>query len=193
MPLITGLNSPLRDGRLRVPTERKINTAVDGAVLSHDERYRYLLFRAWGGVPENYPVVLFIMLNPSTADAVTDDPTIRRCIAYAKRWGFFRLAVLNLFALRATDPGQLLTVHDPIGPENMRYISALGGMNPSRVVTAWGKVPKGLYGQENRVKEALRNTGRICHYLKLNKDGSPGHPLYLPAKIDLTEQNEWIP
>ncbi len=159
--------------------------------MSRDRLYRYLLFRHWGFVPETYPVVLFIMLNPSTADALDNDATINRCIAYAKRWKFFRMAVINLFAFRATNPKDLRTAVDPIGPFNMRYIEALGGLDPVMMVCAWGQVPTPFKPHEMRVRQALRNTGRIFHYLRLNQDGeTPAHPLYLPAKI---EPVRWIP
>src|SRR5262249_14212908 len=92
------------------------------AVISDCGRYRYSLTRRWGDAAE--PRALFVMLNPSTADAEQDDPTIRRCIGFAKAWGMGSLEVVNLYALRATDPAALLSAPDPIGPKNDTMITS---------------------------------------------------------------------
>ena len=87
----------------------------NAAAFSPDRRYRYTLRRQWD---DALPYCLFVMLNPSTADATQDDPTIRRCIGFTKAWGFGGLLVGNLFALRSTDPAALYHADDPVGPEN---------------------------------------------------------------------------
>lgn len=86
------------------------------AIISEDEKYRYQLSRCWD---ETKPRILFIMLNPSTADANIDDPTIRRVISFAKSWGYGGVYVGNLFAFRSTDPKGLKQIADPVGENNM--------------------------------------------------------------------------
>src|SRR5262245_13227298 len=103
------------------------------AELSPCGRYRYALTRTWGDPKK---VVCWVMLNPSTADADQDDPTIRRCLGFSRAWGAGGLVVVNLFALRATDPDQLRIAADPVGPDNDSHLStaAFGRL----VVAAWG-------------------------------------------------------
>ena len=108
-----------------------------GATFSADRRYRYRLWREWD---RSRAVVAFVMLNPSTADASRDDPTIRRCIGFARAWGFGGVEVANLFALRATDPRHLRGVPDPVGPRNARSLK-LALAHASLVVVAWGADP----------------------------------------------------
>ena len=143
------------------------------AILSTDRAYRYALRRYWGNPANGYAV--FIGLNPSTADETQDDPTIRRCIRFAQDWGFGGLCMANIFAFRATQPEDMKSAPDPIGPENNFYLvqSALGA---GVVVAAWGV--HGTYlNRGDWVRKLLPN----LHYLRLTKDGHPGHPLYLPA------------
>lgn len=113
------------------------------------------------------------MLNPSIADADIDDPTIRRCMGYTMQWGCGGIIVVNLFALRATDPNDLCVSTDPIGPENYHYIFQ-ASWEAGLTIAAWGI--RGVYlKQDEKVLAQLTNT----HYLALTKNGSPGHPLYL--------------
>lgn len=146
--------------------------------------YRYTLsrdFEADFEAPEYHGGrALFVMLNPSTADANNDDPTIRRCIAYAKTWGRDGLDVVNLYAYRATMPNTLWLVDDPVGPDNDRHIERLAE-DCSLILCAWGQ-PGPTKGRALHVRGLLENRGPV-HYLKLNKDGSPGHPLYLPKAL----------
>ena len=108
----------------------------DNAVISACGRYRYLLTRQVGPGPRT---ATFIMLNPSTADATNDDPTIRRCIGFARQWGCGRLAVLNLFAFRATEPADLKRAEEPVGPENRAWFErTLLGTPDGPVVCGWG-------------------------------------------------------
>lgn len=140
------------------------------AVISPCGQYRYMLGRRWGAGP----ACVFVMLNPSTADAEQDDPTIRRCIGFAKREGCGGLVVVNLYAFRATDPKGLLTATDPVGSENDAYIAGALSMPERIVVAAWGAGDR-----MRRAKTVLaRHPGRfVC--LGLSKDGHPRHPLYI--------------
>lgn len=138
--------------------------------------YRFRLSRVWdpGGTR-----CLFAMLNPSTADAFTLDPTVRRCVRFARSWGFGALEVVNLFALRSTDPAGLRDVADPVGPGNDDAIVA-AARAADIVVAAWG-VHAVLGGRADAVRALLADAGVELHYLRLTKDGHPGHPLYVPA------------
>lgn len=121
------------------------------------------------------------MLNPSTADATLDDPTIRRCIGFARSWGFSRLLVANLFPLRATDPAELLAAEDPTGGadgvEVLRLVAAC-----ERVVAAWGNspIPTRFAGRREDVMAALAGGPVYC--LGRTKDGQPRHPLYVAGR-----------
>lgn len=120
------------------------------------------------------------MLNPSTADELGDDPTIRRCIGFARRWGYAGLIVANLFALRATDPLALFAAHDPVGdPANRDAI--LGAIDEAALILcAWGHFAAARdRGQE--VAALVRKRGHVPHCLGLTRQGAPRHPLYLPA------------
>ena len=133
--------------------------------------YRYLLERDLGG---GVGRVTFVMLNPSTADAEKDDPTIRRCIGFATDWGYGELAVVNLYAWRATDPKELAKADDPIGPDNDTWISDV--IAESRLtIAAWGAHP-----MAKERTDALRWSAHKPQCLAYNKDGSPRHPLYVP-------------
>lgn len=149
------------------------------ALLSDCGKYRYSLERIWEPLK---PVCTFVGLNPSTADAFEDDPTIRRCMSYAYYWGYGSMVMLNLFAYRATVPKDMMGAEDPVGPDNIELIRKyiLNG-NAGCVIAAWGKDGRYL-GQDKVFRDLFPN----LHYLKLNKDGSPGHPLYL--KSDLLPQ-----
>lgn len=150
------------------------------AILSPDERYRYRLDRRWA----DGPTVAWVMLNPSTADGTTDDPTLRRIQAFSRSWGFGALTVVNLYAWRATDPAGLWTAADPVGPGNDRHIYE--GVAGHEVVVAWG-----AHGKPERITEVVRliesapGAGRP-KALALTKTGQPRHPLYLRG--DLTPQ-----
>jgi hypothetical protein len=144
------------------------------AVLSDDGQYRYALTRHWGEGTS----LRFVMLNPSTADASLNDPTIRRCIGFAKREGYGGLVVLNLYAYRATNPKALLTCGDPVGPGNDDMLrahmrSSVGVARP--VVAAWG-----ANARADRVKQVLDLClGVDWRCLGTTKDGHPRHPLYV--------------
>lgn len=149
-----------------------------GATLSDCGAYRYHLWRVWD---DCLPVMAFVMQNPSTADASEDDPTIRRCIGFAKREGCGGISVRNVFALRATDERELLTHPDPVGPENVSHLSAVRGVAVmTRLVVAWGERTGGkrLAGHYTAAAVLLSCLKPYC--LGTNKSGEPKHPLYLP-------------
>jgi hypothetical protein len=150
------------------------------AKLSADNVYRYRLGRRWGeGAP-----LLFVMLNPSTADARIDDRTIRRCMSFAKRDGFPAIDVVNLFAFRATFPRDLRSAKDPIGPENDEEIAdAL--KRAGQVIAAWGvSVPRPHAHRPARVLELLKERGAVWA-LRITPTGAPEHPLYIPGDAPL--------
>ena len=140
------------------------------AAFSRCGTYRYALWRRWD---ESRPHVLFVALNPSTADDRKDDPTIRRCIGFARDWGYGGLAVANLFAFRATLPAVLREARAPVGPRNDRWLARLAG-ETGLVVAAWG-----AYGRlADRAAEVAPWLGD-CHCLGLTAGGAPRHPLYV--------------
>jgi hypothetical protein len=148
---------------------------IGGAVI--EGRYRYRLLRSWGEGPR----VCFVMLNPSTADAEHDDPTIRRCIGYAKALEAGSLQVVNLFALRATDPSELRRDAEPVGPANDSHIEG-AALAAEMVICAWGAHPFARQ-RSVRVLEVLTTAGVRPMCLRQTKDGHPAHPLYLPASL----------
>lgn len=162
------------------------------AVLSADGTYRYLLHRSWKP-PGHGSRVLWVMLNPSTADAEQDDPTIRRCVGFSKAWGFSHLTVANLWALRSTDPSALLTHSDPTGPENWWQINQAVGF-AQLVVAAWGAtVQKVLATGRARihVETLARDASIPVRCLGLTKSGHPRHPLYVRADTELVPFGPW--
>lgn len=150
------------------------------ATISDCGLYRYSLLRHWGHEQGNR--MLMIMLNPSTADASVDDPTIRRCIAFAKGFGYHGLVVTNLFAFRATDPGDLRLADDPVGPDNDKFIRTAGTLY-SEAVCAWGA--HGVLARRDGVVRAMLNERGVKTFaLGLTKDGQPRHPLYLKGSAE---------
>lgn len=144
------------------------------AVISECGTYRYELIRRWDA---SLPRVGWIMLNPSTADASVDDPTIRRCIGFAKSWGYGGIVVRNLYALRATDPRELWKHPSPTGPDNDTYL--MESVDEPITVCAWGA--NGRRG--DAVINALSDAGAALHHLGLTKAGVPKHPLYLKSDL----------
>lgn len=145
------------------------------AFISPDKRFRYWLTR---GTPGRR--LCFVMLNPSTADAEQDDPTIRRCLGYRDAWGFSELLVLNLYGFRATDPEELEARHYPPGPDNHNHWEELLP-TADLVVCAWG-----ANAQYHQVKYFQRVTARLgvaLYCLDVTAEGQPRHPLYLKANL----------
>lgn len=154
-------------------------------------KYRYALWREFypmrainppllpieGNQAHNYLMV--IGLNPSTADETKDDPTIRRCIGFAKALGFGALCMTNLFAWRDTKPSNMKKAEDPIGPDNDGHL-ALMAASAGLILAAWGK--NGAFVRRDRdVARIIRELHKPLHCLRKNGDGSPEHPLYIPA------------
>jgi hypothetical protein len=146
--------------------------------------YRYYLRRAWGADLDR---LAWIMLNPSTADATTDDPTIRRCIRFTQREGYAGMIVVNLFALRATNPAGLHDHQDPVGPRNRRIVD--GALHRAdAAVAAWGATvdrhPAAGPERDYALAVAARHH-RIVYDLGTTKAGHPRHPLYVAADTPL--------
>lgn len=152
-----------------------------GAVISSCGQYRYFLARYFTQETPVRPAI-FIMLNPSTADASIDDPTIRRCKTFAVREGCDALYVLNLYALRATDPTELKRHPDPVGPANDTALELLVPPE-SRVICAWGALAP--LDRVLEVLQVLKGARASTWCLGVTKDGSPRHPLYLPLDAPL--------
>jgi len=162
------------------------------AIFSEDMRHRYLLTREFLGFDGSRSLqpktVAFILLNPSTADESVADPTVRRCMTYARDWGYTKLVVLNLFALRSTAPKVLYSDPDPVGAENDSHIWQV--VNPRweslhgkpLIVCAWG-THGNLYNRDATVKLLITGSGVKLTCLRQNADGSPAHPLYLPKNL----------
>jgi len=173
-----------------------IGTQESGAVLSTDpeKRYRYVLWRDFDPMWDKPPLVV-IGLNPSTADERQDDPTIRRCRGFSKRWGHAGLIMLNLYAVRSTDPEPvfLMPKETAVGPSNTetilrvaQHVHEAGGL----VLAAWGAFQKaGPRALDIRLR--LRDAGVDLHALGLTKGGWPRHPLYMRA--DTKPVKWWIP
>ena len=145
------------------------------ANISKDKIYRYTLSRTWDSTK---PTVLFIGLNPSIADENIDDPTITRCINFAKDWVYGTLLMANLFAFRSTYPKEIYLIDDPIGKDNDHYILECVKQS-DLIIACWGN--NGTYmDREKIIKELVPN----LYCLQKNKNGTPHHPLRLPRDIN---------
>ncbi|MEM9568759.1 MAG: DUF1643 domain-containing protein [Cyanobacteria bacterium P01_E01_bin.34] len=143
-----------------------------GATFDETGRYRYNLWRLWD---KTLPRVAFVMLNPSTADAEVNDPTIRRCIGFARDWGYGSLEVVNLFSYRATRPQQLKQASYPVGERTDEFILAASD-RAELLVLAWGNWGT-LLNRDQNVLELLGDRPSYC--LDRNRSGQPRHPLYV--------------
>lgn len=176
---------------------------VRETTFSPCRRYRYTLWREWS-LPRGLPYgtmdldgfkplplhkasefCMFIGLNPSTADELVDDPTIRRCVGFAKAWGFGALCMTNLFAFRATSPIKMMESPDPVGESNMDRLTNCA-IRSSLIVAAWG-AHGGWKDQDKAVMNALSNIScPPLSCLGVTKSGFPQHPLYMPRNSRLT-------
>jgi len=148
------------------------------AEFSPCRTWRYALWRVWA----EGPALVVLGLNPSTADETSDDPTVRRCIGYARAWGFGGLTMLNIFGFRATDPRVMRAAADPVGPntdEHIRYWSRKAVEEGGAVLCAWGNHGE-FRDRGRRVKAILENAGVPAACLGRTSFGQPKHPLYLP-------------
>lgn len=164
-------------------------TIITGsAVISKCGNYRYSLRRVCTKNPMNGQKIVFVMLNPSTADASIDDPTVKRCMGFMERGGYTHLEIVNLFAFRATNPSDMLAAEDPIGPYNDVYLhSAIG--TAQTVVCAWGN-----HGDNKERLDFIKSVFEHHSHaqpccLGVNKSGMPKHPLYIKAD---TQLKQWV-
>lgn len=162
-----------------------------GATFSPCSAYRYRLWRIWD---QHLPLCAFVMLNPSTADAEQDDPTIRRCLGFARRWGYGGLFVVNLFAFRATKPIDLRAAVQPIGQENDQHLHGTA-KTCARIVVAWGTSCRwrGMPSRDRVVLVTLRgprpNSEPIMCLGKTAR-GFPKHPIYVKGGTKPTPYGE---
>lgn len=156
-----------------------MNYISSDAKISENEIYRYFLKRKW---LDNDKVMTYIMLNPSKADALKDDPTIRKCVKLAMREECGSIYVVNLFALRSSKPAELYVNNDPVGPENNFWINKIVKQSQI-IVAAWGNHGHFL-NRDIEVLNILKSLGLKLYCLGLNKNGSPKHPLARSISID---------
>lgn len=157
-------------------------------MISDCGKYRYRLWRHIGG---SAGPVLFVMLNPSTADHAINDPTIRRCMSFAKKWDHSCLLVGNLFAFRATDPEKMRLAKDPIGPDNYAHLAGMSG-HSCRTIAAWGNYGS-FKNQGDHMVGMLDTDWSPLEVLKMTKLGNPCHPLYLPKDTKPFRYRDWKP
>lgn len=174
-----------------------VNVDQRSAVLSPDGLYRYSLTRGWSFVIGH--ACVFVMLNPSTADAEQDDATIRRCVGYASRWGAQQVTVVNLFAYRSTKPRDLFLAAtgddliDIVGPDNDEHIAAafrgegVAFAGNPLVICAWGDNASGYEGRMEHVAYLARQARVQLMALGFTKAGQPVHPVRQPY-----ERGKWL-
>ena len=157
------------------------------AIISVDGMYRYYLHRL---VVSGTGRACWIMLNPSTADAVYNDPTINRVIDFTRRFGCREVEVVNLYAYRTSKPTELWNAYkenfDIVGPENDTHIMQVISRS-SLAICAWGAIPVNARKRAQSIIDTIRNVGKRPYVLKLNQDGSPQHPLFVPGHTLLRE------
>jgi hypothetical protein len=154
-----------------------------GAEISPCGAYRYHLWRIWD---RGLPTMVFVMQNPSTADANSDDPTIRKCVGFARSHGYGSISVRNVFALRATDERELLKHSSPFGPCNTEHLLAVSGRwRETRLMLAWGNEfgGKRLRQYYREAESILLTQSPYC--LGVTKSGSPKHPLFVPYSQEI--------
>ncbi len=157
-----------------------------GAIFDKKRQYRYSLWRSW---EDRSNRIAFILLNPSQANETEDDPTIRRCIGFAKDWGYGSVEIVNLFAYCATKVQTLKKAKDQIGSENDSYIRQ-AAERASLLIYAWGNWGA-LRGRNLEVQSLLQDIDSAC--LGLTRNGHPRHPLYLPKQTALIRYAPTIP
>ena len=164
-------HDPGGKSRIKWPDDSRVT-----ATLSPCDLYRYRLSEIWD--PDK-PLLAWLMMNPSTADTKFADPTLRKTGTFSRLWGYGGQLVVNVHAYRATYSDWLLRAIDPVGPDNDKVILETA-LKAKAVVLAYGKPPKPLRPRADLVVSALEQAGLELKYLRLSKDGTPYHPLYLP-------------
>lgn len=151
-----------------------------GAIISGD--YRYNLWRSWGVGPR----LLWVMLNPSTADETIDDPTLRSCIRLSRHWEYGGLEIVNLFAYRSSKPRGLFTTTDPVGSENDYYL-AEAAERATKIVLAWGGWTRigAVRQRASDVSRLLLEHQEKLYFIERTQNGSPCHPLFVPTDVQL--------
>jgi hypothetical protein len=157
-----------------------------GAHISADGQYRYRLWRIWDDLA---PMMVWVLLNPSTADAETDDPTLRKCIGFAKHHRHGGVILVNLFAWRATNPKELPKVADPVGPDNDEHIQwAVRAPILATIVAGWGADKFAAKSRRaTNVRVNIQSCGRRLRCFGKSNGGSPNHPLYLSYTTPLED------
>lgn len=150
-----------------------------GAILDQTGVFRYSLWREWS---DRSAKVGFVMLNPSRADALVDDPTIRRCIGFAQTWGFGGLQVVNLFAYRTAHPRELRQIKNPIGADNDYYLAFME-QQVDRIILAWGN--GGILHDRDQAVLQLLGKQKPVYCLGTTQTGQPKHPLYVRSDTQL--------
>lgn len=165
-------------------TQDEINRLDRTTQFSEDRRYRYTLWRQWGDlfIPDN-KFVAFCCLNPSTADETLDDPTIRRCVGFSKRWGYSAFCMVNLFAFRATDPNDMKLAQDPIGPDNNEWIQRIAEQS-SLFICGWGCHGSWRKRDAEVISRLKMGAVPLMKLGSLTQEGYPRHPLYLSGALD---------
>ena len=173
-PSVSKLKNKIMERIIKRIEKNKDGVVVKSAVFSNCEKYRYVLSRVWDNQREG---VVFVGLNPSTADEKIDDPTIRRCRGFAEFWGFGKMYMLNLFAYRSTDPRNLKKCYHPMGEHNLSFLEKY--IRKYKTVACYGNGGKYL----NRHKEFLKAHSGYLYGIKILKNGMPSHPLYLKKDL----------
>ncbi len=156
----------------------RIKGSESGAIFSPDRLHRFMLWRVFD---EAKPHAVFIGLNPSTADEFVDDPTIRRCIDYARDWGFGSMFMVNIFAYRATNPQDMKRYPLPVGPGNSKWIREACA-DAGVVICCWGN--HGAWNDRGAaVARMLQANGVRLNALRVSTTGQPCHPLYLKKAL----------
>jgi hypothetical protein len=149
-----------------------------GALFSEDRRYRYHLWRTWAPGPR----MLFVMLNPSIANESKPDPTMTRCMGFARREGCGGLDIVNLYALVSRHRDALLVAKAPVGPDNDATVARVAAAADGPIVAGWGTWP---HIPRGRIDAILAAVARPMLCLEVTKNGMPGHPLYLRGDAPL--------
>lgn len=168
--------------------------ASSWATLSPDGKYRYALARTWDPMLDSLdavrPTMTWVMLNPSTADDLVDDPTIRKCVGFAKRYGCGGIVVVNVFAWRETDPRKLTAVADPIGPHNIDAIAWACSRFWNMRIGGWGRFPSKRVQRASVRSVCTAKMGHLSCF-GVTADGEPRHPLMLPYAAPLYGPGKW--